>query len=175
LHKIKNEKKGTVTVPFLFVPMATATQLQFIETTVNALLADTPGNFLVEIKAAGNDLKIFLDGDTGITIHECIKVNRGLYKLLEEEKVFPNDDFSLEVSSAGVGEPLLLHRQYVKNTGRWVEVLLNDGQVLEGELKEVQGESIIVETSTGKGKKAEVKQNDILFSNIKSTTVQIKF
>lgn len=125
-----------------------------------------------------------MDGDSGITIETCIKINRRLYTLIEEQKLFPDGDFSLEVSSPGVGEPLLHHRQYVKNIGRWVKLEAAAGQSLvegeevhelEGELKEVDDRGIVVETVSGKGKKQQVKQNSVLFNNIKTTSVQIKF
>ncbi|MES2772601.1 MAG: ribosome assembly cofactor RimP [Bacteroidota bacterium] len=156
--------------------MATETQIKFVEDTVTALLGDHPSCYLVQVKVSpSNNIKVFLDGDDGITIEKCIKINRALYRHLEEQQTFPADDFSLEVSSAGVGEPLLLHRQYVKNTGRFVEVKTDDNQVLEGILKTVSESGIILETTTGKGKKLEVKEHTIAFDNIKSTTVQIKF
>ncbi|MEO7311146.1 MAG: ribosome assembly cofactor RimP [Chitinophagaceae bacterium] len=174
--RLKKESKGTDTVPFLFAPMATEAQIQFVDETVKTLLEDLPACFLVQITvSAGNNIKVFLDGDEGITIDKCIKLNRALYRHLEEQQTFPADDFSLEVSSAGVGEPLLMHRQYVKNTGRFVEVTTNDGQLLEGSLKSVAEEDIVVETTTGKGKKLEIKEHIIPFDNIKSTIVQIKF
>ena len=176
LLPIKERMKGTDTVPFLFAPMATENQIQFIEKAVQELLVDNPSLFLVQIKVTPtNNIKLFLDGDEGITIEKCTRVNRSLYRLLEEEKIFPADDFSLEVSSAGVGEPLLLHRQYVKNIGRSVEVKPIEGELIEGELKSVDENSVVVVSSTGKGKKLEVKEHSITFENIKTTTVQIKF
>jgi Uncharacterized protein conserved in bacteria len=70
---------------------------------------------LVQVKIKPtNNIKVFLDGDNGITIEDCIKVNRKLYAEIEELAMYPDGDFSLEVSSPGVGEPLLLQRQYVK-------------------------------------------------------------
>ncbi len=143
---------------------------------INSLLAEMPGYFLVQVRIKPtNNIKVFLDGDQGITIETCIKINRKLYNLVEEEKLYPEGDFSLEVSSPGIGEPLLMHRQYVKNMGRFIEVKLDDGVILEGELKGVTEDGIELETVTGKGKKTEIKQHSILFNNIKSTSVQIKF
>ena len=84
--------------------------------------------FLVEIKIKPtNNIKLFLDADSGMSIEKCIHVNRALYKKIEESGLFPNGDFSLEVSSPGVDEPLKLHRQYIKNIGRSVEATLTDG------------------------------------------------
>ena len=89
--------------------------------------------------------------------------------------MFPDGNFSLEVSSPGIGEPLLLNRQYQKNKGRLVEVVFNDDTVKEGKLIEVTGDDVLIEQTSGKGKKAETHQFLIPFNNIKSTTVQIQF
>jgi ribosome maturation factor RimP len=89
--------------------------------------------------------------------------------------MYPEGDFSLEVSSPGITEPLKMHRQYQKNIGRGVEVVLNDATVKEGVLLDVAEDAITIETTEGKGKKLVVAQEEILFENIKSTTVQIKF
>jgi len=168
--------KGTDTVPFLFAPMATETQIQFIKDTLAELMAEEPTLFLVEVRIKPvNNIKIFLDGDQGITIDKCTRINRGLFRRLEEEQTFPADDFSLEVSSAGVGEPLLMQRQYIKNIGRNVEVKTSDGELIEGELTAADDNGILVTATSGKGKKIETKQHNITFENIKTTTVQIKF
>ncbi len=156
--------------------MATEAQIKFVEETVTALLASDPDSFLVQIKVKPvNNIKVFLDGDEGITIEKCTKLNRALYRHLEEQKTFENDDFALEVSSAGVGEPLLMQRQYVKNIGRFVAVNTKNNELLEGELKAATETEILLETTTGKGKKLEKKEHSIAYENIKSTIVQIKF
>jgi ribosome maturation factor RimP len=98
-----------------------------------------------------------------------------LYKDLEETSFFPGGDFSLEVSSPGLDEPLKLRRQYLKNIGRAIEVLRVDGVKNEGKLLTVSEEEIVVEEEKGKGKKKELVQHTILFTNIKSTKIQIKF
>jgi len=98
-----------------------------------------------------------------------------LYKAIEEEAWFPEGDFSLEVSSPGVDEPLLLQRQYQKNKGRKVLVTLNDGLEKEGQLLEVGEQEITLEWTDGKGKKALQQQMQIPYENIKSTIVQVQF
>jgi len=86
-----------------------------IEDYINTLLQESEGVFLVEVKVnAGNNIIVFLDADKGITIDTCIRINRALYKKIEENALFPNGDFALEVSSPGVEEPLKLYRQYKK-------------------------------------------------------------
>ncbi len=171
-----NQQKGTGAVPFSFFGMSNEWVLQRVEQMVNGLLAGDPGYFFVSIRIKPtNNIKLFLDGDNGITIEKCVQFNRRLYKLIEEEAIFPDGDFSLEVSSPGVDEPLKMHRQYVKNTGRNVEVIFNDDSRKEGKMLAVTEADILLEHTEGKGKKAVTQQVLIPFENIKSTTVQIKF
>lgn len=140
------------------------------------MLANDPAYFLVEIKIKPtNNVKLFLDGDQGVTIEKCISWNRALYKKIEEENLFPNGDFSLEVSSPGVDEPLKLFRQYKKNIGRTVEVILKDGIKVTGKMVDATEDAITVEETKGKNKKKEVLQHVFLFDQIKSTTIQTVF
>ncbi len=132
--------------------------------------------FLVELKMApGNQVTVLLDADNGITIEKCTVINKALYKYLEESGLFDDGNFSLEVSSPGLGKPLKLHRQYKNNIGRKVEVELNNGTKLEGTLTHVNEEDITIEEKQGKGKKITMKTTTILFNQIKHTTVLITF
>ena len=147
-----------------------------IEQRVESLIKDDPAVFLVEVRIKPtNNIKVFVDGDQGVSIEKLVQYNRRLYRQLEEEELFPGGDFSLEVSSPGLDEPLKLHRQYLKNIGRFVEVITNDGDRKEGKLVSADESGLVVETVTGKGKKAETLQHNISFDNIKTTKVQIKF
>ena len=156
--------------------MATEAPVQHIEKLIDNMLSAEPEYFRVTVKIKpSNNVKVFIDGDNGISIEKCVQFNRKLYKILEEKALFPDGDFSLEVSSAGVDEPLKMHRQYNKNIGRFVEVIFPDGSKQEGKLLQVAEADIIIEQSSGKGKKAITQQLVIPFNNIKTTTVQIKF
>jgi ribosome maturation factor RimP len=156
--------------------MATETVLDAITQKVNSLLHNNPSHFLVDIRIKPtNNIKVFIDADEGIVLSTLIDYNRKLYKLLEESGMFPADDFSLEVSSPGLDEPLKKQRQYKKNLGRYVHVTRNDGSTIEGKLTDADEDGIVVETETGKGKKKEVKRETILFSDIKTTKIQVKF
>lgn len=140
------------------------------------LLADQPSYFIVDLKIKPtNNVKVFLDGDQGITIEKCISINRALYKLIEAAAFYPEGDFSLEVSSPGLDEPLKMHRQYEKNVNRPVEVLLNDGVKIEGKLLSVAPTGIELEETRGKNKKKEVLLHILSFDNIKSTKLQVVF
>ena len=151
-------------------------QIQALEQKIMALIEGEPDIFLVEIRIKPtNNVKVFLDSDNGMSLDKLIQYNRKLYKDLEENSFFPGGDFSLEVSSPGLDEPLKLRRQYLKNIGRGVEVTRIDGEKNEGKLLQVGETEIVVEEEKGKGKKKELVQHTIPFDNIKSTKIQIKF
>lgn len=145
-----------------------------IQEFLNPLLEDD--TFLVEIRIKPtNNVKVYLDADNGLAIERCIKINRALYKKLEEAAIFPDGDFSLEVSSPGVGEPLKTLRQYKKNVGRDVEVFLKDDSVIAGKLIDVNEGFLTLEVVEGKNKKAVKTTCEVPFENIVKTIVQIKF
>ena len=154
--------------------MTQDTQIQAVEKLIGPLL--NGDIFLVSIKIKPtNNFKIYLDADTGLGIEKCIKINRALYKIMEEMGLYPDGDFSLEISSPGLDEPLKLLRQYKKNVGRDVEVITNDEVKKEGKMTEVNDEKIKIEFTQGKGKKAILITEEINFTDIKQTKIQIKF
>ena len=154
--------------------MSRENQIETVATLIQPLLVDDI--FLVDIRIKPiNNIKIFLDADSGLGIEKCIKINRALYKIMEEMAIYPDGDFSLEVSSPGVDEPLKMHRQYVKNIGRDVEITLNDDSTRSGKLIAVNEQDVQIEFTEGKNKKAVTKQLDIPFADMKHTKVQIKF
>ncbi len=156
--------------------MNTEQQIQIIEQKIHSLIETDPGSFLVEVKIRpGNNVKVFVDADNGVSIDKLVQYNRKLYKEIEESSLFPGGDFSLEVSSPGLDEPLKMHRQYLKNIGRNVEVILKDGVKKEGKLLDATETYIIIEESKGQGKKKELVQQTLPFDDIKTTKIQIKF
>lgn len=167
-----NDKRSLLFLSY----MTTDTLIQQIEQLVDETIAAEPEYFRVQVKIKPtNNVKVFLDGDNGISIEKCVQFNRSLYKKLEESGLVPVEDFSLEVSSSGVDEPLKLHRQYNRNIGRLVEIVFNDGSKKTGKLLQVAEADVIIEHTEGKGKKAVTQQLVIPFLNIKTTTVQIQF
>jgi ribosome maturation factor RimP len=156
--------------------MSTITQIEILEEKVKALISAEPDLFLVDVRIRPtNNIKVFIDGDQGISIEKLVHYNRRLYKDLEEGDMYPGGDFSLEVSSPGLDEPLKLHRQYLKNIGRFVEVMEADGGLKSGKLLSATENELVVEEETGKNKKKELILHTIPFENIKSTKIQIKF
>jgi len=146
-----------------------------VEIKINELLAELPGYFLVDVSIKPtNNIKVFVDADQGAAIDQLSKINRALYKWVEEN-LFPNGDFSIEVSSPGLDEPLKLERQYMKNIGRNVEVLLKNGIKKEGKLLSASENEIVLEEEKGHGKKRELIQHIIFKEEIKTTKIQVKF
>ena len=156
--------------------MTTSSELEKVEEFVKHFIEKSESLFLVEVKSApGNKITVLLDGDRGVTIDNCTSVNKALYKFIEETQLFGSNNFSLEVSSFGVDRPLKLLRQYIKNIGRMIEVVLNEGTKFEGTLTQVNEENIVIEEKTGKANKMKIKTTTILFNQIKHTTVLITF
>ena len=94
---------------------------------------------------------------------------------LEEENTIEKA-YNLEVSSPGVGEPLRLKRQYDKNVGREVGIKLSNGELKEGKLLSVTDQGILIEAKVkDKGKKVQLVETSINFSDITETKVLISF
>ncbi|MDQ6813168.1 MAG: hypothetical protein M3040_05500, partial [Bacteroidota bacterium] len=174
---LENETtEGNENRSLLLFYMVNETIIAEVENMLNILLEGQSEDFLVSIKVKPtNNIKIFIDSDAGMSIEKCVRYNRKLYALIEEKALFHEGIFSLEISSPGVDEPLKTHRQYIKNIGRKVLAIFIDDTEKEGKLLEVTETDILMEQTTGKGKKAETKQFVIPFSNIKKTVVQVEF
>jgi ribosome maturation factor RimP len=168
------QQKGTKRFPSSFIMSEQTTALQTIQSLLEPFLQEDV--FLVSLKVKPtNNFKVYIDADNGLPLEKCIKINRALYKAIEEKGLYPDGDFSLEVSSPGVDEPLKLIRQYKKNIGRSVEIIKTDEAKLEGKLIEATDEEVTIEKMEGKGKKAEKIELKVPVFEIKQTTVQIKF
>ncbi len=120
-----------------------------------------------------NNIKLYLDADSGLSIEKSAGINRKLYGLIEASELFPDGDFSLEVSSPGVDEPLAGIRQYRKNTGRTLLVVTEEGQELLGVLKSVAEDKITLEIK--QPRKKETVITEIPFASIRKAIVQIVF
>ena len=156
--------------------MTQTTATQPIEAMVQKLIEDVDDMFLVSVRIKPiNNIKVFLDSDIGVNIDKCARLNRAMYKIIEEEAWYPDGNFSLEVSSPGVDEPLHLPRQYKKNIGRNVAVTFLDDTTLEGKMIDASEEGIVLEYTEGKNKKAVVHTKQVAYSNMKQTIVQVSF
>lgn len=113
----------------------------------------------VLIKGERRRLIINVDTENGISMAECASLSRQLARWLETHKSF-DFSYNLEVSSPGIGSPLKLHRQYVKNIGRNLRIKMKKGEQQEGCLLAV-GESGIElgPAQRTKGKKKRKKKS----------------
>lgn len=133
--------------------------------------------FLIDFTiGSDNRIKVVLDGDKGINLKDCMEISRAIEHNLDREE----EDFSLEVTSAGATEPLQLPRQYKKNVGRTLEV--RTGQtVIKGNLTEANEETITLEWKArepkpiGKGKHTVQKKQEFVFDEIEEAKVVLKF
>lgn len=138
--------------------------------------------FLIELNHKPNDvIEVFLDSDNSVTYEFCVKVSRYLETHIEENG-WLGEQYRLDVSSAGVGAPLKIKRQYIKNIGRNVSVEVEDDHKhVKGVLTEVKDDSIVVEYEEKvriegrKKKELQTIKREILFDNIKKAVVTISF
>lgn len=138
----------------------------------------SPDKFVVEVLIPGKKIPkrvmVIIDGDQGITIDDCAELSRKLSKELDERAYFGEENYMLEVSTPGLDHPLKLKRQYYKNIGRGLKVKLLE-TITEGKLTEVTEDKIILAREIGSGKKKEIENVEILFSEIEKAFVLVSF
>lgn len=134
--------------------------------------------FLVEVKIdTQNNITVVLDSPEGISIDACVVMSQYIESQLDRE----SEDFALEVSSPGVGQPLKVLQQYTKILNGTIEMLLNNGQKINGILRDANQEGILVEYEAKEkpeGAKRPVKvikTEPYAFSEIKSVKETIIF
>lgn len=150
---------------------------RILELVAEALEKNT-SLFLIDITITEDfKIKVVIDGDHGVSLNDCIEVSRAVEHQLDRDET----DFSLEVTSAGVTEPLINSRQYRKNVGRKLKVKTKKGDVIEGVLTEAQAEAIKLSWKTrekktvGKGKITVQKEMTLDHEEIKEAKVMITF
>ncbi len=148
-----------------------------VRTLLDNALTENKSLFLIDFTIdAGNKIRVILDGDDGVSLSDCMAISRGIEHNLDREE----EDFSLEVTSAGATTPLELPRQYKKNIGRKLEVKTLNA-TFEGNLTAVTDVFIALEWKArepkpiGKGKHTVQKKEEIVFSDIKEAKVVLKF
>lgn len=143
---------------------------------VNEKLTDD--QFLVDVTiSAGNVIHIMVDSDSGISINQIVEISKHVDGSLDRDA----EDFELSVFSAGLTEPFKLVRQYKKNEGKEIEVLLLNGQKLSGLLIGVNEQAIDLEVTTkeklegSKKKELVTKVHHLEYSEIKEAKKILKF
>jgi len=123
-----------------------------------------------------NSIRVFLDSDSAVTLKHCAEINKFIEANLDREK----EDFELEVSSAGLDQPLRMIRQYKNNIGKQINIITNDGRLLTGSLHAVNSETIDVaivdeDKKTKNKSKIEISIIQVLFSDIKKAKRIVSF
>ena len=140
-------------------------------------LKERPSLFLIDLKIDDSlKINIVIDGDSGVSLQDCIDVSRAIDSGLDSEKY----DFSIDVASAGVSSPLSLRRQYKKNIGRNLKVKTVSEEI-EALLVAADDNGITLEWKArepkkiGKGKETVEKSVNLSYSEIKEATVIVSF
>ena len=135
-------------------------------------------NFLVDIVIKpGNLIIVEIDNDEGVCIDDCAELSRYLEEHLDRDV----EDYELEVGSAGITSAFKVFRQYVKNIGNEVEMLLKNGVKLAGVLKSADETGVVVTVEKQikpEGAKRKVTVQDdqsYTFEEIKYTKYLIRF
>ncbi|UMB60098.1 ribosome assembly cofactor RimP [Lutibacter sp. A80] len=145
---------------------------------VDQAIEENPELFLIDLKfLPDNKIYVEVDGDNGIALNECIRISRAVEHNLDREE----EDFSLEVTSPDIANPLKIKRQYIKNIDRTLQVKLKDNSTVEGKLNNVNEEDIELEWKArepkpiGKGKVTVIKKAIIPFVDILEAKVKVIF
>lgn len=148
-----------------------------VKTLLSDALEEDGSLFLIDFSiTTDNKINVILDGDNGVTVQDCMRISRAIEHNLDREE----QDFSLEVASAGAASPMVLPRQFKKNVGRKVKVRTED-ETFEGNLTAATDDNIVLEWKArepkpiGKGKVTVQKKKEINFSDIKEAKVILKF
>lgn len=151
---------------------------KIVEDLLQGALEERKDLFLIDFSVSGdNAVKVIIDGDNGVLVEDCMFISRAIEHNIDREE----HDFSLEVLSSGAASPLVLPRQYTKHIGRNLEIRTIDSQNLEGELKEVNEDDVVLSWKArepkpvGKGKVTVTKTATVAYENIKEAKVKIKF
>ena len=148
-----------------------------VQQILNEGLLEKPAVFLIDLTITeAFKIIVTLDGDDGVQLQDCIDISRAIENNLDREE----QDFSLEVASVGVGSPLKLVRQYIKNIGRTLIVKLAT-QTIEAQLVDANENFITLAWEArepkkiGKGKETVQKKQEIPYSEIKEAIVTVTF
>jgi ribosome maturation factor RimP len=150
---------------------------EFIKKLVTEKLQNTDYYFVDVIIGKDNDITVEVDNDEGVSIDDCAILNSYIEENLDREK----EDYSLEVGSSGITSPFKVLRQYQKNIGNEVEMLLKNGTKLTGILKDATENEATI-TVERKEKKEDSKRKETIllhltfkYEDIKYTKYLMKF
>jgi len=148
-----------------------------VKSIVEEWLADKE-YFLVDVTVSSDDkITVEIDHADGVWIDDCAQLSR----YIEERLSRDDEDYELEVGSAGLGQPFKVPQQYGCYVGKQVEVLDEQGRKCTGTLKSVDGDTFVVtarEKVRPEGAKCPVVQDvdhEFAMSRVKWTKYVIDF
>ena len=134
--------------------------------------------FLVDVSVSPDDkIVVEIDHAEGVWIDDCVELSRFIESKLDREE----EDYELEVGSAGIGQPFKVLQQYLIHIGKEVEVLTREGKKLEGVLKDANEENMTLtiqkKVKTEVAKRPKLVEEDLTFtySDVKYTKYLISF
>ena len=148
-----------------------------IQQLVDEFLIENEGIYLVSLNiGGGNQIEVLIDSFQGVKMGDCVKLSRHIEGNIDREE----EDFALQIASAGLSEPFKVFKQYEKNIGRKVDVQLKGGKKILGTMLSVeQAKGIVVETKSrekiGKKKQVVLKKHQLDFEQIDQTKIVISF
>ena len=126
--------------------------------------------FLVDVAVSSDDkIVVEIDHAEGVWIDDCVELSRFIESKLDREE----EDYELEVGSAGIGQPFKVLQQYLIHIGQEVEVLTKQGQKLEGVMKDANEENFTV-TIQKKVKPEGAKRPKLVDEDVTFTYEEIK-
>jgi ribosome maturation factor RimP len=141
-----------------------------VEGIVNEWLGDKE-YFLVDVSVSPDDkIVVEIDHAEGVWIDDCVELSRFIESKLDREE----EDYELEVGSAGIGQPFKVLQQYLIHIGKEVEVLTKEGKKLEGVLKEADENHFVV-TIQKKVKLEGAKRPKLVDEDVTFTFEEIKY
>lgn len=127
--------------------------------------------FLVEVTISPDDkIVVEIDHKEGVWIEDCVDLSRYIESRLNREE----EDYELEVGSAGIGQPFKVLQQYLNHVGEEVEVLTKDGRKLEGVLKDAD-EQLFTLTIQKKVKEEGMKRPKMVDEDLEFSYDEIKY
>ncbi|MDR1332167.1 MAG: ribosome assembly cofactor RimP [Tannerella sp.] len=127
--------------------------------------------YLVDVTVSPDNLIVVeIDSDGVVGIDDCAVLSRHIEGKMDRDA----EDFELEVSSTGISSPFKMERQYVKNIGNEIEMMLKNGEKLTGIMASAD-ETAVVITVAGKEKSARAKRKTTVYEDRKYTYSEIKY
>lgn len=127
--------------------------------------------FLVDVQVSDDDrIVVEIDHKDGVWIDDCVELSRHIEAHLNRDE----EDYELEVGSAGVGQPFKVHQQWINHIGQPVEVLTNVGQKLKGILTEAADDTFTLTVTTKKKLEGE-KRPRMVDEQIQMSYTDIKY